>query len=78
MIPGEMRELRTLDEAASVIDEWMAAYLALWRDYVRLNDQLIDAKLDREMADARAVVLEAEQILKAHPAPHKFADEVEA
>jgi hypothetical protein len=37
--PGEVRELRTLDDACQLIDEWEAAYRDLEREYMRLGER---------------------------------------
>jgi hypothetical protein len=67
VIPTEEREVSTLEEALALVDEWVVAYRALWFDYYKLNDQLIDAKMDCNMADARLVLMQAEQTLREHP-----------
>ena len=38
--PGNSREIRTLDEAIKLIDEWEAAYQALKADHAKLHRDL--------------------------------------
>lgn len=44
MSQGEIRELRTLEEACDLIDEWEAAYRDLEREFRRLEHRFQDAE----------------------------------
>jgi hypothetical protein len=41
---GEPRELKTLEDACLLIDEWEAAYTQLRRDYLRLSERCQQAQ----------------------------------
>lgn len=78
MIFGEPREVRTLEQANALIEEWAAAYRQLWLAHMKLNERLIDARQELERAEVRAMVERGERWLRAHPVPFKFRDEVDA
>lgn len=39
MIQGEVRELRTIEEAIALLDEWITAYGELRREHMRLEER---------------------------------------
>ena len=54
-------EIRTLDDAMKLIDEWQAAYRDLERDYNRLHSNYIGMKLRLETTQALREIDEFER-----------------
>lgn len=60
---SEMRELKTLEGALALLDEWRVAYHGLERELARKHLELIHAKAD---ADAWRCLAENYQALYEH------------
>ena len=54
---SDIRELRTLEEAVTLIEEWARHAQEQYATIVRVNEEIIELKLALEMAQARAWVV---------------------
>lgn len=67
-------EISSFVEALALVDQWEAAYAVLKRDYMALNERLIDAQLDRDVAETLLMAERAERALARLP-KRPFVDE---
>lgn len=51
-----MREIRTLQDALRLLDEWVAYAEGLEKENNRLASELVDVKLERDVAEVRLIV----------------------
>ena len=52
--PQNMVEIRTVEEAIKLLDEWQEAYADLRRAYHKLHEKYIDATFWREVQESNA------------------------
>lgn len=76
VILGELRELRSIEDAVSLIDEWIKAYRALAEENAALREELLYARMDFQIADAQLLLTqctarapEPEQVEEYNPFP---------
>lgn len=71
-----MVEIRTLDQAIALLDEWMAASAEQQRVIAELSERVNELELDLQVADARLTVERLKRLMPRRRSP--FDEELAA
>ena len=67
----EIRDLRTLEDAVALLDEWIAASKRQYSTIVAMSEEITHLKLELDRAEARLTLEHAEQTLRKFPLPQR-------